>query len=142
MTSLQIRSRVVVRGDRHVHVVVHVVQDRLDGCRPASQEQVLCVRSSRAWTHDDLAAARDRHAIDDDVIGLGRDARVRARIPPRHLRRGYSSCPGRRGNTDNCDPVPQGTGSALGLPVWRLCTYPCTDLFLPWTVRGEGVTGD
>lgn len=39
-----------------------------------------------------------------------------------------------RHNSDNSGiQCLRGTRAALGLPVWRLRTYPCTDLFLPGT---------
>ena len=43
MAALQFGHRIAGRADGHVHVPVHVVQDRFDDGLPARQEQVLCV---------------------------------------------------------------------------------------------------
>jgi len=39
VTSLQVRGRVIVRGHRDVHVVVDVMQNRLDGGRRPSRNR-------------------------------------------------------------------------------------------------------
>jgi len=68
--AVQIRSRVIDRGDREVQMAVDIEQHGLDHCLSAGQEQVLGVRPPAARPHPDPAAARDPHAVDDDVVGF------------------------------------------------------------------------
>ena len=79
LVSPQVRSWIVVRDHRHVHLAVDVAQHGLDQRCAPSQEQVLRVGPSqfpgraqaRPGPQDDPAAARDADAVDEHVIGLG-----------------------------------------------------------------------